>query len=72
MQLSNAENPEIHTVKQYHSELTISHCDLFECPFDAGCNAVFHTVYLEHWKNHFVSLRSYNDGIKGSCTNFEI
>ena len=57
----NAENPEIHTVNQYRSELTISHCDLFECLLDASCRAVLHSAYSEHWSNHYVLLWSYKD-----------
>jgi len=34
-------NAEIHTANQYRSELTISHCDLFECPLDVSYRAVF-------------------------------
>jgi len=55
--------PEIRTVNQYCSELTVTHCDLFECLLDAGCRAIFHTAYLEHWSNHCVLLQNYEDCI---------
>ena len=56
-------NPEIGTVSQYRSELTISHSDLFECPLDTSCRAVLHSAYWGHWSNHCVLLWSYKDCI---------
>ena len=50
-QCSNSYNEPI-----YRSELTISHCDLFECPLDAGYRT-FYTTYLEHWSNHCVTMK---------------
>jgi len=42
---------EIRTVNQYRCQLTISHFDLFECPLDVGCRAVFHATCLQLWIN---------------------